>query len=1121
MSKRFPFIPNSDHAEIKPRRIPVPSPDGLDGIPAEQILQYWWMIELFSPQPVPKAKSNVTRAGEETIIEWTPGQPLPWMRGPTPNRHEYPSRVWLHTVYLGVYKVDELYDVIHTAFEDDQEAHREASDRQSASAALVVDQDGRIVPESAVLSSALWATGQVLNHSWYDPNWAYGFYDAQQQFLDAIHDFEESRIRHHDAPELPVLTEDCILKLCAIASKCAGLQDHPKLGTTNVVIRSKLVYEDKHETAQDTDFLNSFFLDELKTVREEVLKGRYGNALATYLTADYELDESNRIDLINNPSIVDDGVVIDRLPHGRWPSNPKHSLALSQQFAVNMALNELGDSSGIIGVNGPPGTGKTTMLRDILAGNLVERAKRLAALSDPKHAITVTVKWYRENGDFREIPYLREELTGFEMVVASSNNAAVENVSTEIPAIDAIDERWQGDAHYFQQMASALLNQTNGDKGNAEDSPSAWGLIAARLGRKANRNEFKNVLLRSPGGRSSNTLTKQELFDAAKDFAREEGGYEWHRFAHRLSIDNVFKIWKDSVWPVKTWQTIRRDFNAALGRVEYLLKERQEAEDRHNTLLRMTRAIEAGSGPIDEIQQQLSQAELMVQQFEKELAKLEANEESARERLNDHIGHKPKWFKMLINPQLRQVWTDERTHYEATLNEAIGVTTACKNELDMRQEAVSALEHERQQAEARLHTQEAEVAAFRAQCAKDKEHYGVAYPGAAETVEDRELRAPWLDEELDAARSALFIEAMRVHEGFLAHQAANMRKWLRAVLDVVTGDAPADLEAEKRKAAWQFLFLLVPLISTTFASLGRMFGDIGQEAIGWLLIDEAGQACPQYAVGGIWRARRVIAVGDPLQLPPVVTAPTKLLRDIAKTYGVSSTWIPPKASVQTLADRVGTVGTSIPQGNEAVWVSAPLRVHRRCDDPMFSICNTIAYNGIMVNGVPPRHKSVFDETPSGSRVHRSCWAHTEADKDGGKVQHQEIKRVVNGLRYLDELGVPLSDVIVISPFKKVAKAVDTALKKELPNASKVVRTGTIHTAQGREADVVFFVLGGDPKCPGAKEWASSEVNLLNVAVSRAKRRLYVMGDRDDWRQYSYFDHLADVLPVVNMPSKEP
>src|SRR6266446_4286369 len=112
-----------------------------------------------------------------------------------------------------------------------------------------------------------------------------------------------------------------------------------------------------------------------------------------------------------------------------------------------------------------------------------------------------------------------------------------------------------------------------------------------------------------------------------------------------------------------------------------------------------------------------------------------------------------------------------------------------------------------------------------------------------------------------------------------------------------------------------------------------MFGDIGQEALGWLLIDEAGQASPQYAAGAIWRAQRVVAVGDPLQLEPVVTIPQKAQRDIASSYRISATWIPPQASVQTLADRVATFGATLDQGQKRVWVSAPLRVHRRCDNP--------------------------------------------------------------------------------------------------------------------------------------------------------------------------------------------
>jgi hypothetical protein len=59
---------------------------------------------------------------------------------------------------------------------------------------------------------------------------------------------------------------------------------------------------------------------------------------------------------------------------------------------------------------------------------------------------------------------------------------------------------------------------------------------------------------------------------------------------------------------------------------------------------------------------------------------------------------------------------------------------------------------------------------------------------------------------------------------------------------------------------------------------------------------------------------------------------------------------------------------------------------------------------------------------------------------------------------------------------------------------------------------VILVLGGDPQRAGAKRWAASKPNLLNVAVSRAKRRLYVIGNRSAWATHRHFDVLADRLP---------
>lgn len=73
-------------------------------------------------------------------------------------------------------------------------------------------------------------------------------------------------------------------------------------------------------------------------------------------------------------------------------------------------------------------------------------------------------------------------------------------------------------------------------------------------------------------------------------------------------------------------------------------------------------------------------------------------------------------------------------------------------------------------------------------------------------------------------------------------------------------------------AVLQTLFLFVQVVSTTFASVGNFLRDVKKRSvIGTLVVDEAGQAQPQMAVGALYRSRKAIIVGDPRQVEPVVT----------------------------------------------------------------------------------------------------------------------------------------------------------------------------------------------------------------------------------------------------------
>jgi superfamily I DNA and/or RNA helicase len=371
------------------------------------------------------------------------------------------------------------------------------------------------------------------------------------------------------------------------------------------------------------------------------------------------------------------------------------------------------------------------------------------------------------------------------------------------------------------------------------------------------------------------------------------------------------------------------------------------------------------------------------------------------------------------------------------------------------------------------------------------------------------------------ARTEVFVAALDLHRACIEANAREVRDTLVELCRLLTRDPGRTTVKEAERAAWQTLFFLIPVLSTTFASTGRMFGPLGKEELGWLLIDEAGQALPQAAVGALWRAKRAVVVGDPRQLEPISQLPAQVQRELANSFGIVPDFIPAGRSAQALADRRSRLGTSVQTDADPVWVGMPLRVHRRCETPMFEMSNELAYGGLMVHGTSPmRIPEAGEECPP------SSWFNVRPRSISGRWVDEQgavLARTLQGL--LARHGVPLEQIYVLSPFRAVVRECRAVARNTLRAAFEPApegmdeflakHIGTVHTMQGKEADVVILVLGTD-QTPGrrARDWVGAPPNLLNVAVSRSRRRLYVIGSYPEWQPAPNFGVFAttDTFP---------
>lgn len=360
--------------------IPAPVGEEAEGEAARRsrVLRFWRAVELFGAQTVDPAEPKDRRydISPASVLPWDGSHPLHGAK------KQHKDNVWRYTVYGGLYGLDELFGVLSQVLgESGLDVDERTPRGQSALFAVEVSPDGRLLLDSLTLSEAAWAVGRTISPGPHSPEWLDGFEQCAGRFSAAV---EEVAQANEDDKDARVLAEKGISvsrkvdmrllgRLVWLAEEALGVGGYltPRgLRVQCIEVSPRRAYD------PEADFLNSFLADDLDRVARSMRSGT-GQALASYLT---EQPDNPRLDVrdLANLDAVLAMLAPAHVPAGRWPTDPEHALSTSQQLAVNQIL---ADPVGLFGVNGPPGTGKTTMLRDLVAAQVVERSRRLSDLT--------------------------------------------------------------------------------------------------------------------------------------------------------------------------------------------------------------------------------------------------------------------------------------------------------------------------------------------------------------------------------------------------------------------------------------------------------------------------------------------------------------------------------------------------------------------------------------------------------------------------------------------------------------------------------------------------------------------------------------------------------------------
>lgn len=371
----------------------------------------------------------------------------------------------------------------------------------------------------------------------------------------------------------------------------------------------------------------------------------------------------------------------------------------------------------------------------------------------------------------------------------------------------------------------------------------------------------------------------------------------------------------------------------------------------------------------------------------------------------------------------------------------------------------------------------------------------------------------------DEALAALTESALELRELWLRHNRTELRSSVQAAVTACTRTRSLRslLDAPGGPGLW--LRRLFPGFGCTLLSLGNAFSG-EQPAFERVIVDEAGQCHPAHVVSALLRARAATVIGDVHQLEPVIGLGREDERRIFRglRLGLSEADMQPyraydesRNSAQSLAER-------------AVAGRPSLRDHFRCQAEIAALSEAWCGYGLIPRAPSASCRDLVPELTA--PVLLAAVLGEQQRAYGSYRNPQEALEVTSWVQRLLSAGLSPADIAVITPYRGQLDLLQHALRRahvpiENPldeiaeeatldlfaTSRAALAVGTVHRFQGGERRVVL--LSTTVTRAESLAFIDERVHLLNVAASRAKEHLLVIGHAPTLRRGRHTRALVD------------